>query len=586
MPCGPPNHFGLIDDSWIQVFQKAFAEHWQFGRDIVFTFGPWGFLYGGYLPATHLVSLGAWAVLSVIFWWAGMRVAFACFRNHAIAWLWLIAFSAVSGLTIFLNLDARMTAFVLLLLLMHFFVEDRSFTTTQAWLAVSLGLFGLVKFSLLMAGGVTVCVVAADVVWRQRRFPWILAVFGASVPVFWRLAGQHWSSFIPFLVNSWRVAAGYTDAMCVTPATEWRDVGLFLSAAALLGVLAGYAAWQRHRHFALLPLAAMAFLGFSAFKYGYVRHDGHEVAATMQLLLAALACDAMAWSAARDGKWVFRLAILSTVFIVCLNSAVVGRYSKPGFFPSLTRTFGIQNLAAPFGLLRGAARPDEVYEEYLAPIRNEFPFPRIDGSVDIYPWNQAALLANGLSYRPRPVIQSYTAYTPELAEMNAAFLRGADAPDNILFALNPIDGHFPALEDGCSWPELLTRYDVASTNPAYPLLLKRSPNPRRYQKVFIQEAALAFGSPAVLPAAGDGPIWAEIEINKSLTGGVLSVLYKVPPIWLTVALNDGRQGSFRLIPGMARGGFIISPFIGNLNSFSRLTTREGLAALGGLEVKR
>jgi hypothetical protein len=235
--------------------------------------------------------------------------------------------------------------------------------------------------------------------------------------------------------------------------------------------------------------------------------------------------------------------------------------------------------------LRGTAPPDQVYKEYLAPIRNDFRFPRIDGSVDIYPWNQAALLANGLSCRPRPVIQSYSAYTPELAEMNAAFLRGARAPDYILFALNPIDDHFPALEDGRSWPELLTRYDIASTNLARALLLKRSASPRRCEKVFIKEAALAFGSPVALPAASDGPIWAEIEINKSLAGKVLSVIYKAPPIWMTVALSDGRQGSFRLIPGMARGGFIISPFIGDPTSFSLLTTREGLGALGALQVR-
>ena len=47
----------FLDDSWIQMLHLAFAERLQFGRDIVFTFGPWGFLFGGYHPATYLISV-------------------------------------------------------------------------------------------------------------------------------------------------------------------------------------------------------------------------------------------------------------------------------------------------------------------------------------------------------------------------------------------------------------------------------------------------------------------------------------------------------------------------------------------------
>ena len=43
-----------LEDSWIQVQHLAFLQHLQFGRDIVFTFGPWGFLfYGGYYPGPY-----------------------------------------------------------------------------------------------------------------------------------------------------------------------------------------------------------------------------------------------------------------------------------------------------------------------------------------------------------------------------------------------------------------------------------------------------------------------------------------------------------------------------------------------------
>src|SRR6266480_7699279 len=56
LPSGQPGGYNIVDDAWIQMLHMAFAERLQFGRDIVFTFGPWGFLYGGYHPSTLWIS--------------------------------------------------------------------------------------------------------------------------------------------------------------------------------------------------------------------------------------------------------------------------------------------------------------------------------------------------------------------------------------------------------------------------------------------------------------------------------------------------------------------------------------------------
>ena len=94
----PPSHHGEIEDSFIQFLHTAFLERLQFGRDFVFNFGPWGFLYGGYHPATHLISVIAWLGFALVFWWTGWRVARHFSRNTLAAWLWLMAFAAVAGL--------------------------------------------------------------------------------------------------------------------------------------------------------------------------------------------------------------------------------------------------------------------------------------------------------------------------------------------------------------------------------------------------------------------------------------------------------------------------------------------------------
>jgi hypothetical protein len=218
-----------------------------------------------------LISVTVWTILSVIFWCAAWRASTLCFNDKLYAWLWLMAFCMVSGVTISMNLDFRLNAWIVLLLLLHFFAEDHWFTKTEFSLAVSLGLLSLIKFGIFISAGMAVLVIATDNVWRQRRFPWILPVFGASLVFFWELAGQHLSSLVPFIYNSWQITSGYTEAMSLTSVTGAMDVCLFLAAAALLGALAGYMAWKRHRWFGMLPLAGLGFVVFVAFKYGYAR---------------------------------------------------------------------------------------------------------------------------------------------------------------------------------------------------------------------------------------------------------------------------------------------------------------------------
>ena len=95
---GTPVPAPTIDGSWMQTLHVAFEQHWQFGRDIVFTFGPWGFLYGGYYPPTFVTSVIVWAMLAVVFWWAGWRLACHFSGSKLFSWFWLVGFIGLSGL--------------------------------------------------------------------------------------------------------------------------------------------------------------------------------------------------------------------------------------------------------------------------------------------------------------------------------------------------------------------------------------------------------------------------------------------------------------------------------------------------------
>jgi hypothetical protein len=575
VPWKPPEYYGSIEDSWMLALHAAFQERLQFGSDLVFPFGPWGFLYGGYYPATHYVAALTWSVLAVVFWWVAWRTARFLFANEWVAWLWLMAVIATTDTTLFLNIDVRLSAWVLLLLLRHFFVEDRPFAASEATLVVALGLLSLIKFSVTLHVALVVSVVALDVILRQRRFPWQVPLYGVSLLVFWSLAGQRLSSIGPYVTNSLRIVGGYTEAMMLSGPKEFQNTCLFLAAAAVLLTLAGYAAWLRHRFVGTLFLVGWSYGLFSTFKNGYVRHDVHEVAAVLELFLMSLFCLALLWPQARRRGWAFLLSILLLPLSVgAFAASTYARHAEPGWLASRLR---LPSRDGDRRTLRDA------YQGYLAHVRKEVPLPRLAGTTDAYPCNGAELFAHGLPLRSRPVIHSYCAFSPQLANLNAAFLRGDSAPENILFQVWALDDRYPSLDDGLSWPELFTRYDLQDVEFTF-VLLRRSPSPRRFRLSLLRQVPLAFGEQLNVPATTDGPVWAEIVLDHTVAGSVVSALYKPPELRFNVTVRDGRQLAKRLVPGMTKGGFLLSPFVEDNTSFASLAAADWRGDLADNEV--
>ncbi len=569
----------------MQALHVGFEQRWQFGRDIVFTYGPWGFLSGGYYPPTFITSVIVWVILAVVFWWVGWRLACHFSGNKFFTWLWLAGFIGVASISGGQSFDIRGVEWVLLLLFLHFFVEERAVSTRQLSLAIALGLLSLVKFTSFIEAVIVVGVIAADTVFRRRKFPWIAAVFAGSILFFWMAAGQQLDLLWPFLLNSRQMTDGYAEAMQLG-GVEISDVICFLFASAMLVALTGYVAWNKYGRSGIFPVIALAAILFLTFKHGYVRCDSiHETTAALSLLVAALASLAVSWPVLQREKNSPRLPILLLVVGILFFSSFTfnGWFPQDGLLAQFASTFSTAKILAPAKSLANLDLLKKNYAQNLASIRKHFPTMPIYGTTDIYPWNQMVLFANGLQYDPRPVIQSYSAYTPQLAGLNATWLQSARAPSNILFEISPVNNHFPSLDDGLSWPELLTRYDIADTNGEF-LLLKRAAAPRQFHLTPVNETTVQFGESFSLPATTNAALWAEMEINKSVFGKMIATFYNPPNLRLMVSLRDGRQIYYRMVPGMARGGFLLSPLIGDKAEFVSLASTDGWRDLSGLEV--
>ena len=567
-PAELPQRYNPLEDSWIQILHLAFVRHLQFGREIVFTFGPWGFLYAGYRPETHWLSIFIWLILAIIFWFAVRQIARQSFKSELARWLWIMGLSSVAGIAFFINNDVRFICWPFLLLILHFFHEEPSAARIRCALIVSLGLLSLVKFTMMVVGIAIILAIAAETVLKRKRFPWCLPVYAGSIAFFWLLAAQKPSSFWPYLVNSWQVASGYTEAMMSNGASDVQYAVRFVAVAFVLIAITGLAAWKRLGLFSVFSIGAMGFLTFTVLKYGFVRSE-HESEAALQMIAISLICLAIIWPAARDQQWWFRTAgflPIGAAFLFALGS--FQRFHEPSLMNLWATTFSPSRWLGPIEQTYLGSEYEEAWELQLAGYRYEFPLPTVKGETDYYSSKQIELLAYDVPYQPRPVIQSYCAFTPALAELNAAHLRSDNAPQFIVFDNFALDRRYRSLDDGLSWPELLTRYDVQQVELPY-TLLSRSKTPRKFNLVPISDTSVKLGQPFSLPAT-NGPIWAEIEVNRTLAGSAISAVFKPPMLFLKTTLRNGEQTTNDFLPSIARAGFLLSPRVDDSVWFAAL----------------
>lgn len=216
----------------------------------------------------------------------------------------------------------------------------------------------------------------------------------------------------------------------------------------------------------------------------------------------------------------------------------------------------------------------------MAALRAGTPLPKLAGTVDLYPTDQGALIASGNHWNPRPILQSYSAYTPQLAEWNRQHLLGASAPDHIYFKVDPIDERVPSLDDGPSWPTLLQRYVPRAMQGDY-LVLDRQSLPAADTPATpaadMPMAEYSLGQWVDVPP-DRGALMVHMDIRPTLYGKLALLLFKPSQLRIDLELADGTRLNYRLVSTMARAGFLITPLVRDSSDFVMLYGDPALLA--------
>ena len=584
----------LVDVSpepWILVLSEAAAGRFRFGTDIVFTGGPLSDIYTRlFNPATYA------AVLLVVYGLVTLQA------------LALTALAARSGSLFFhllllpalffimaRDVQVMLTPFVIAMVVLGRPAGGGAVAFTIAG-AIASAVSTLIKFSLFPLSVALFLLVDLNRL-RLRAFPVATIGYAAAYYLSFVLMAPEGSDFHAYFKGSLETSSGYSAAMAI--AGPWADAAIY--AALAVAAFMALAASERRRvrdggefgwNSAAQALAALFFVWITL-KIGFVRHDLHVLTALSGLALAVCAFGLSRLPPHGIGR--IAAATLAAVVVGAGFFSHAKLATDPGMRFPLAKTLTDHLVAVPEELARTAGALGDPgawletrlsrREEALSELARESPIDEIEGTIDSIASIQASLIANGLAYQPRPTIQEYTTYTRALIERNRAFFADASGPRYVLFEASAIDERYPALAEGASWPVFLAAYAPERMVDSDVLLRRR-------------QAPLGnlLGSPvsgsgdlgASLPIEfGPDPVFISLDVKPTLIGRIADLLLKPSFLYLGVTTSQGTEQVYRLIPAIAREGFLASPVVRTNRDFVRLaegTSAENMQRVSSLRV--
>jgi hypothetical protein len=540
-----------LDASWILGINLAAAEGLDHGTEVVFTYGPLGFLEQpmvtdgllATLAAVYLLAIRALLAASLL--WAARR-----------SFPWPLA--ALLALAVAALTPRAVGSVVLALAVVWCLValDDEAPPWSARALAVGGGALAALELLIRANVGLTVlALVAVPLVAIPRgRATNLLALagaFAAGLVVFWLAAGQGITSLDEYASTAAQLLSGFSEAMQANAMPEsWDGWAAAALAVATLGAAlhasGGLPAPRR-----AATLAVVALLLLALFKYGFVRHDPAHVGAFFGTLGAVWV--ALRWRGRAHWAPAAGLAAIAVAYFPLSDETLDSTFEPVLAVDQLT------TLAVP-------SERRDASEEAGAALRSAYALdPRIvetigSETVDVRPWEIALAWAYGLEWRPLPVLQDYTAYTPELDGLNAEALAAPGGPRFIVRhfgfdgnAATGLEGRYTTFDSPLATRALLCGYRPLLTSGAYQLLERGEP--RCGEPRPLGSATAAYGERVEVPTAPPGE-----AVFASIEGTAAGGLERLRTLLYRAAIRHvdlGATARARFVPRNAPSGLLL-----------------------------
>jgi hypothetical protein len=617
-----------LDPSWQQALVEATDRGWIFGREIVFTYGPLHQLAtaqasSNLLPLLlgRLISGAAWgSAVVLIGLFGGTATAVAL-----VLWIAIVPTEIPSGPD---ALHLQLCSLGVLVAMAASRWRDLSSTRRRTRRLVSslltlqmigIAIGALVKLSYLGASIPALLAIS----WIQLNSTshnswraWWRALSIISLPILtivltWMtLASTDLSSLGNYFTGlNLEVVRGYSEAMSSTKA-DTKAALVYVLACALTALLLQL--WFIHtnpqgssqlssapeRSNRLVANLALACIGFVSFKASFVRDDElHMMIGRFWLLGVLIVLSTWIFSRNQAGRSSVvphaRRILIAT--LLAFAASVWLLELKLRFNPE----FAQEAWLFPQRLWRTEQRRQSALkrQQTLEKLRGEAEDLRIPAgaSADSLTTEISAILSQYIRYQPRPILQSYSAYSPRLQQANANHFASAHRPEFVVVNLSEIDDRLPVSLDSPALRQILRHYSLSHRGNLGSLVFRSRPDHRDANLTQRQQPPLASGtlrwtrqrphwryqSDLLEIPDTSGAIHFSGHFENNPQRSLLTAVYRPQAVWIELLNHSGVPlERHRFIPS-SNLQILIWPLIRNNDDLARaLASDRGKHSLG------
>jgi hypothetical protein len=567
-----------VDPSWMVGMNLAQKYKLDFGRDVVYTYGPLGIF-----KARYSIYVSKFAYLAGdLFFLAMLFLMLKDFlkKNFQLAPVIFIF------LCFLLDQNAEVDQwhyfFLLYFLIAYVREPDRFFPLALAGLESFFCLFykanaGIVAMGLVLA---TIHYALATKKLALRSYAVVMLSYIASLLITARFLRTELTGFVK---GGLQFIAGYADAMAFPLSCRFGLIAgsgsvvivLLLLAAAILV----FVKFIRNRNFVedrdtFFIYCLVGISAFVWFKSGLVR-SGHAryffyIMGPLALLLYLQTPATLGKKAVAALCW----GILTTTWVVM---SILPPADKPnevrfGLPPLLGKLYGIKVYFIGWRQYDEARR----LADSTAELPNPFKAVIGLGSTDVFPSEISRIYFKGLRYDPRPSLQSYAAYNVYLDSIDAVKYTSTTAPDFVLYDYQSVDDRFAWLDESRTKLALLTNY-APVTQIEGELVLRKRKDPKVLIKSAEQTLMVKMGQE--IPVRKSNSLqFSRFLIDFNLTGKLRNFFFQPPLLKISITLENGETRSFkRAVRSVLADGVILNKYVEGNDEFQLMLLSEGKA---------
>lgn len=548
-----------LDPSWIYAINQAGALGLKFGKDIIFTYGPLGYLL-------QPINIGYNALAGACFWatiyfFTMYAISDILFFNKNIA-------NRISNFGVLFLLFACLFAppdreyyvcyLVILWLSILWFDQNRVRYLVPLSFVVSLCFFMKFSSAVFTISAILVFVVVSSI--RERRLNKASSYLLLSIPIMviigYLIYNPSLVDLYHYVLGGFEISSGFNSAMSLNLNTG------YLVQALTLGVIFAFALLLMSRLDTNFFMYMCIYAGpmFFIFKHGFVRSDLHTEAfyrnftlyiCTMILFFdivgflkngAAVADSVVQPSVASSNEWSKVKRMMLPLLVIALLYAPIANYGNP--LPKIARSIAGKNAELKESYI--TLKEGTVFLE-ASTVPNEIKEAIGKSSLSIFSWEYLLMDSLDAEWKMLPVIQNYSAYTPYLDKLESR-LYSEEGPEYVLIDFNSltIDLRYPFIETPSTWEAIYASYRTSMVQDNYLLLERTERAFNTNNKNVINEAISPKEEKIVIPESSQMTC-IRIEAELTLLGKMMKTFVKIPEVTMDVVYEDGTTAEGRVL---------------------------------------